>query len=184
MKLGTKSLLFGCHQFVIHPFFVLIAWKELYHPVSTKLYDKTYLPPLWGRILAAVIHDWGYWGCQTMDGPCGDQHSVWGANAIHRLTGSYWWYEELLCHSRFFARRVGKAPSNFCWVDKWATSLYPSWLWATLAWMSGEGWEYLENDMYEIHRPGEKRTWANLYRFHIRLRNWTRDKLNNYGWMV
>lgn len=184
MRLGTKSLLFGCHQFAIHPLFVLIAWRKLYRPNPTGKYAVFRLPPLFWRIVAAIIHDWGYWGCQTMDGPCGDQHSIWGANAIYKLSKNYWWYEELLCHSRFFAKRVGRVPSNFCWVDKLATAIYPSWLWATLAWMSGEGWEYLENDMYEIHKPGKKRTWVNLFLFHCDLREWTRRTLNNYGWRV
>lgn len=29
MKIGTKSLLFGAHQFAIHPLFLFIAWWEL-----------------------------------------------------------------------------------------------------------------------------------------------------------
>lgn len=172
MKLGTRSLLFGAHQFAIHPFFVLRVWP--------KFYPDSKPPSIIGRILAAIVHDWGYWGCRTMDGPCGDQHSVFGANLVYRLTRSQWWYQEVLCHSRFFARRMNLAPSTFCWVDKAATASYPSWLWATLCWLSGEGWEYLENPMYEIHVPGERRTWLNLYRFHERLRAWTRETLMDY----
>ena len=178
MRLGTKSLLFGAHQFVIHPLFVFVTWSKFY---PTDLKGK---PGLLGRIVASIIHDWGYWRCKTMDGPCGDQHSIWGANAMYRLTGSHWWYEELLCHSRFFSKRMGRIPSNLCWVDKLATANYPSWLWATLAWLSGEGYEYLENPMYEIHVPGETRTWVSLWKFHQRLRAWTRATLTDYGWEV
>lgn len=176
MKLGTKSLLFGCHQFILHPLFTFTAWSKLYHGSKP--------PPLFPRILACIIHDWGYWGCPTMDGNCGDQHSVWGANAIYRLTKDNWWYEELLCHSRFFARRMNMTPSTFCWVDKLSTAIMPSWLWATLAYISGEGWEYLENPMYEIHRPADKRTWVALYLFHARMRQWTVTTLSEYGWEV
>lgn len=184
MKLGTKSLLWGAHQFILHPIFVFIAWRKFYRPNPTDKGITRKPPGLAGRILASIVHDWGYWGCPTMDGPCGDQHSVWGANLVYRLTRSQWWYEEVLCHSRFFAKRMGMIPSNFCWVDKWATASMPSCLWATLAWLSGEGYEYLENPMYEIHVPGEARTWTNLRRFHERLRDWTRTTLNRYGWEV
>ncbi len=30
MRIGTKSVVFGAHQFWIHPFFVFIAWWRLY----------------------------------------------------------------------------------------------------------------------------------------------------------
>ena len=30
MKVGTRSLLFGSHQFMLHPLFVAIAWRRLY----------------------------------------------------------------------------------------------------------------------------------------------------------
>ena len=45
MKLGTKSLLFGCHQFVLHPLFVLVAWWRLYGR------------PSWRMVVAIIVHD-------------------------------------------------------------------------------------------------------------------------------
>jgi len=57
MKLGTRSVLFGAHQFFVHPFFVFIAWW--------KLFGFPYDPRLW---LAFILHDMGYVGLPNMDG--------------------------------------------------------------------------------------------------------------------
>lgn len=48
MKIGTKSLLFGAHQFLIHPFWIAVAWNRLYG------FPKD--PRLW---IAFIVHDWG-----------------------------------------------------------------------------------------------------------------------------
>jgi hypothetical protein len=179
MKVGTKSLLWGCHQFVIHPVFVLVAWVELYRPDRPLRFA---LNP--GRVAAAIVHDWGYWGCETMDGPDGELHPTTGASIMLHLTGSLKWRDEVLFHSRYLAAKWGQAPSNFCWVDKWATSLYPSWLWAVLAKLSGEGREYMGNGKYEIHIPGDKPTLTGLVRFHRRMRRFFSRKLRGYGFIV
>jgi hypothetical protein len=51
MKVGTKSVLFGAHCFLIHPFFVAAAW--------IKLYGFPWDPRLW---IAFFVHDLGYFG--------------------------------------------------------------------------------------------------------------------------
>lgn len=56
MKTGTKSLLFGVHQFIWHPLTVLLAWIKLYGW------------PAWEELVCIIIHDWGYWGKSNMDG--------------------------------------------------------------------------------------------------------------------
>lgn len=57
MKVGTKSLLFGCHQFFLHP--LIVGYCYL------KLYGWTWNPLIW---ISIIIHDWGYWGRDNMDG--------------------------------------------------------------------------------------------------------------------
>lgn len=63
MTTGTKSLLFGVHQFLWHPLTVLLAWVYLY---------RSFPNPK--ELLCIFVHDWGYWGCPNMDGPEGERH--------------------------------------------------------------------------------------------------------------
>lgn len=64
MKIGTRSILFGAHQFILHPVCVALAWRKLYGSLPRD-------PRIW---LAFIVHDWGYWGCPNMDGPEGKMH--------------------------------------------------------------------------------------------------------------
>jgi len=162
MKVGTKSLLFGCHQFIIHPLFVLLAWAMQGGHVT------------WKMVLAIIVHDWGYWDCSMMDGEEGEAHPVVGAHITIILTRDVEIAEEVFFHSRFWAAKCDRPPSRLCWADKWGTALYPHWLWATLAYMSGEGWEYMGNPKYEIHDDRVGYNWWGLYEFHRRYRIFTR----------
>jgi len=63
MKTGTKSLLFGVHQFLWHPYVVGKAWKMLYGKWPDR-YE-------W---VAIITHDLGYWGLPNVDGPEGIRH--------------------------------------------------------------------------------------------------------------
>lgn len=86
MKVGTKSVLFGVHQFLIHPWFVAWAWWKLYgFPAD---------PRLW---FAFFVHDLGYFGKPNMDGPEGERHVELGARIMHRLfdrgNSGYEWFE-------------------------------------------------------------------------------------------
>ncbi len=74
MKIGTKSVLFGAHQFLLHPLFVALAW--------TRLYGFPWDPRLW---VAFFVHDLGYWGKPNMDGPEGEEHPFLGARIMQRL---------------------------------------------------------------------------------------------------
>jgi len=78
MKIGTKSLLFGAHQFIIHPIFVAIAW--------IKLYGWTWKIQHW---VAFLVHDFGYWGKPNMDGKEGKKHPELGAKIMHWLFDKY-----------------------------------------------------------------------------------------------
>jgi hypothetical protein len=76
MKIGTKSLLYGGHQFAIHPFVLAYSWY--------KLYGFKGEPNLWNWRLwiAFLVHDWGYWGKPNMDGPEDETHVELGAKIM------------------------------------------------------------------------------------------------------
>jgi hypothetical protein len=129
MRVGTKSLLFGVHQVILHPLFVLIAWWHLYGR------------PSWRELVCIVIHDWGYWGKPNMDGAAGEKHPVLGARLARRLFGVEYGNLTLL-HSRHYARIVHEDPSRLCWADKLSHLYYPTWLYLFLARTRGEIREY------------------------------------------
>lgn len=160
MNIGTKSVLFGAHQFLIHPLFVAAAW--------TKLYGFPKDPRLW---VAFFVHDLGYIGKPNMDGPEGETHVEFGAKLMHRwfdrgveLRGytkvdevdnrlvsycvtrnhsSWEWHDLSLYHSRFYAKKYGRSPSKLCIVDKLACCLEPWWLYIPRVILSGEVKEYM-----------------------------------------
>jgi hypothetical protein len=78
MKIGTRSVIYGAHQFVLHPLFVALAWW--------KLYSFPFDPRLW---VAFFVHDLGYIGKPNLDGPEGESHVELGA-AIMGVFGSKW----------------------------------------------------------------------------------------------
>jgi hypothetical protein len=143
MKVGTKSVLFGVHQFILHPLFVVWAWRILYKE--------------WPDIVewaAIITHDLGYWGCPNMDGLEGESHPSKVAT---------WWMEwagdfgeevgrEVVGHSRFHAAQWGLPLSKLFKPDKLSTALYPRWLYLLLGNLSGEIDEYMglcEEGKYE-----------------------------------
>lgn len=143
MKVGTKSVLFGAHCFLIHWLFVAWAWWNLYgFPLD---------PRLWA---AFIIHDLGYFGKPNMDGPEGERHVEFGAKAMHWLFDrlcdgpgrfrSTAWRDFCLYHSRFYAKRDGQPFSRLCVADKLAIVLTPAWLYLPMARASGEIYEYMK----------------------------------------
>lgn len=155
MKKGTKSLLFGVHQFLWHPITVWIAWMWLFREL-----------PNWREMVCIVIHDWGYWGKANMDDEEGERHPEVGAaiagwlfdrplsckswnplkilhDAVlwdHRSNGDY--LQLCLFHSRHYARNACQDPSSLCWADKLSIIFEPWWLYLPRAWASGELAEY------------------------------------------
>ena len=133
MNVGTKSILFGVHQFLIHPIFVTRAWWILYRRWPA-LYE-------WAAI---ITHDLGYWGSPNMDGPEGENHPA-------RMAA--WWYQfgafgekvatEILGHSRFHAANNRLPLSKLFQPDKLAAALYPKWLYLLLGNLTGEIKEYM-----------------------------------------
>ena len=148
MKIGTRSILFGVHQFAIHPWFVAWGWW--------RLYGFPWDPRLW---VAFFVHDLGYWGKPNMDGSEGERHPGFGAAVMAKFDGasrqtSYHtqrdgdrprgtWWEFCYYHSRFLAKRDGEPFSRLCVADKLAIALTPAWLYLPLARASGELEEYM-----------------------------------------
>ncbi len=131
MKVGTKSVLFGVHCIFIHPFFVAFAWWKMFaFPWDIRLW------------FAFFLHDIGYLGKRDMDGNEGEQHVVLGGRIMGGLFGPNWG-DFTLCHSRHWAKRVGKPYSKLCLADKLAFVLTPAWLYLPMARMSGELHEYM-----------------------------------------
>lgn len=130
MRVGTKSLLFGVHQFLIHPVCVIRAWIALYRQW-----------PSWKEIICIFVHDWGYLGKWTMDGADGERHPELGARIVRHLFGREYFYLCLL-HSRHYARARHQQPSRLCWADKLSIAFLSPWLYLWLARRSGEIEEY------------------------------------------
>jgi len=131
MRMGTKSVLYGAHCFVIHPWFVALAWW--------RLFGFPFDPRLW---VAFFVHDLGYVGKPNMDGEEGEAHPYWGACVMGALFGKFW-FEFTLAHSRFLAKRLGLAPSRLCIADKLATILTPRWIYLSMVRATGEIHEYM-----------------------------------------
>jgi hypothetical protein len=148
-SIGTRSLLFGAHQFILHPLAVAYSWWCLF--------GFPWDPRLW---VAFLVHDWGYWGKPDMDGHAGANHPRLGAEIMHFLfdhprtkvtdkwaagcviRSNYDWYNFTIKHSRRFAK--GGEVSRLCVADKLALVVTPQWLYLLLVWWSGEWEEYAD----------------------------------------
>jgi len=146
MMVGTKSLLFGYHQFILHPLFVALAWWIIYgFPTSWKLWACFFL------------HDIGYLGKPNMDGEEGKTHPDVSARVVSRLLDSSW-ANLVRYHSRWCAKRDSRHISALGVADKYAYYLYPPWLCLLLVKLSGEVREYVKLDEVESgirHGPVE-----------------------------
>lgn len=131
MQVGTKSLLYGAHQFILHPLFLALAWRRLYGaPLD---------PRLW---VAFIVHDWGYWGKSNMDGDEGQRHPELGGRIMTRLFGSEWGDFTRL-HSRYYAKIEQREPSPLCAADKLVLLVTPRWIYLPAVQATGEVEEYL-----------------------------------------
>lgn len=163
VKLGTKTLLFGVHQVVIHPLFVTIAWIKIYRSV-----------PSWRELLCIIIHDWGYWGKSNLKDADGDRHPEYGAALAGKLFGPEW-RDFILGHSSFYMCRHNVARSKLFAPDKYWHCMIPLWLYKVLAVPSGEFRHYREmNHARQVAEPHESDAewWAKLQKV-------CRDKVND-----
>jgi hypothetical protein len=156
MKQGTKSVLFGVHQFIWHPITVYLAWVDIYRK----------LPSFWETV-AIVVHDWGYWGKAKMDDAEGEMHPVFGAKLIRAMRFFFFGSHEqanniaflVAFHSRYLAARFGVEPSKLCWPDKLCMKYDPSWFYLLRARLSGELAEYRLNAVQHIPLSESNRSW-------------------------
>lgn len=122
MLVGTKSILYGGHQFIIHPIILFFCYW--------RLYSFPFDPRLW---VCFVVHDWGYFGCKDMDGYTGKYHPVFGASIVRVLFGGKWC---VFCvtHSRKIVEILRKATeidyriSKLGVADKLAIVYTPLWM--------------------------------------------------------
>lgn len=106
MNMGTRSVLYGAHCAVIHPWFLAVAWWKLYGF------------PWDGRLWAAFwLHDIGYFSKRDMDGSDGETHVELGARIMSLLFGESWG-TFTAAHSRYWAKRNGRQFSRLCVADK------------------------------------------------------------------
>ena len=171
MKIGTKSLLFGVHQFLWHPFTVALAWRKCYG-----------VWPKWNEWIAIFCHDLGYKGCPNMDGPEGTKHPEAGAALVHRLVfniGSAFAYdartrldalilankslELAIFHSTHYAQRSNTQVSKLYLPDKMAILYEPKWFYLLRATLSGEIDEYRRNAPIVMTRS----KWFDWYKLKI-----------------
>lgn len=132
MNVGTKSLLFGVHQFAWHPITVLLSWRYLYGT------------PTWREAVCIFIHDFGYWGSPNMDGAEGTLHPFRGAAIAGYLFGPKY-HDLVLGHSRFLAQKRDIPLSRLCWADKLSMDHEWRWWYLLRANLSGELAEYRAN---------------------------------------
>ena len=82
MRVGTKSVLFGAHCFLIHPFFIAAGW------LGTRGFPWDFR--LW---VAFFVHDLGYIGCPNVEGPGGGgAPPTWGQDhgiAFRQFVGRF-----------------------------------------------------------------------------------------------
>jgi len=132
MTEGTKSFLVGCHQFLLHPLWVLMAWR---------LRFKKW--PAWWQVICIFLHDVGICGRNYLFDPeakkghweLGAQWSaelVWKLTSIEekaRLLSVGWTRAYSLCagHS---PSDSGFPRSDLFWADKMSWLVAPMWwLW-------------------------------------------------------
>lgn len=130
---GTRTLLFGVHHWLWHPYTVYRAWCTLYGT------------PTWQECVCIAVHDLGYWQCHDIDEEDGALHPIVSARHVEWLdrsyntTGDHHHYHNLVAfHSRYIANLHATEPSKLCWADKLAFAYDPWWWFCLRAWFSGE----------------------------------------------
>lgn len=168
MRIGTKSVLFGAHQFIVHPIALAIAWTMLYgFPRDYRLF------------VAFFVHDVGYLGKPEMDGEEGETHPVRGA-AIMRLLFGKQWGDFCLYHSRFYAKRRRRPYSRLAVADKLAVTLLPAWVYVPMVLLTGEAHEYMNHTSHKegataVAEAGRVSVWAWYSELRVHLRRWAEE---------
>jgi hypothetical protein len=180
MRIGTKSVLFGVHCFLLHPLLIALGWWKAYGfrsvligeretdpffdftaPSHEPVFASLLSPRLW---LAFVVHDLGYLGKPNMDGDEGEQHPRLGA-AIMRFVCGEPWGDFVLLHSRYFAKRLNRDVSPLCLADKWVMVLEPAWLYLPRAIATGEVAEFMHQGQRRAEAGDEPYTFEEFCGF-------------------
>lgn len=140
MRAGTKTLLFGVHQFVWHPLLVLIAWIKLYKEF-----------PSIKELICIFIHDWGYWQKKVLKDEDGDRHPELGAKIAGKLLGPEW-RDFVLGHSSYYVLKNGIETSKLMAADKYFHCIIPLWMYKAMAVPTGEFKYYREMDPAKYKR--------------------------------
>jgi len=112
MTEGTKSYLFGCHQFFIHPLITLIAWIRLYKK-----------PPKFWEIACIFLHDIGHIGKNYLSN-YEEKKNHWclGSVIAYKLFGQK--------GDNFVAGHTSQSPyprSRLFYADKYSWVIAPEW---------------------------------------------------------
>jgi hypothetical protein len=175
MKIGTLSLLFGVHQFIWHPITIVCAWRKCYRRW-----------PKWWELVAIVCHDWGYWGCENMDGEEGQRHPEGGAaitcDIVYGLSCgnamlAYAAWRLSLYHSTHYAATHEARVSDLYLPDKMSVLYDPKWFYLFRGWLSGEVDEYVNNAPSGVSKNG-RGYWYDWYRAKI-VNKWLQYCLNS-----
>ena len=126
MRIGTRSLLFGLHQFFIHPLLVLFAFIKLYKRLPNLM-----------EFVCIAIHDLGYFGQGGIDSQGGERHPYLGAHIARVLFGEEGW-QFVIGHNDDTARWENIPRSPLFYADKYYYVLIPLWLHYLLGRLSGE----------------------------------------------
>lgn len=135
MTEGTKSYLIGCHQFLIHPIIIVIAWKKHFGT----------MPLLW-ELICIFLHDIGHIGL--------DYLSDYKQKKIHYKKGA------LIADKLFGLKgfllvaghttQSGYNKSKLFWADKYSRVITPIW------------WLRLNNKIEGFDPPRPLGTWRKL----------------------
>ena len=129
MTEGTRSYLIGCHQFLVHPIAVILAWRLEYR-----------MWPRWWVVVCIFLHDIGICGRQYLSddtAKSGHWHlgARWSAEIAWRFTRSEWLFKTCydMCagHS---PRESGAFESLLFRADKRSWLLGSDSLWNPLVW--------------------------------------------------
>lgn len=156
MKIGTKSILFGVHQFLWHPFVVLLAWR----------YWHKRWPATKAEWLAIAVHDLGYIGCADMDGEEGKEHPLHGARFAWSLLRSdraarQQAMELVLGHSKYYCAKHCRPFSDLYAPDKISVLFEPEWFYLLRGRLTGEIKEFMSYAPTPFESP---RAWLKWYK--------------------
>jgi len=151
MTEGTKSYLIGCHQFFLHPLWVLLAWR---------IHFKRW-PKLW-QIICIVLHDIGICGRDYLSG---DKNGHWELGAkiaqgfflrlgFPSLAWKSWWF----CAGH--TTEPGLPRSDLFWADKISNLVRPRW-WGWLSY-------WIEDFNSEAAKPPE---WERIVKENLKKAN-------------